>query len=312
MKNWFIVKALASGEKSASVYVRGNIGEWGISDNDFIQSINALGNIEQITVNINSNGGDLTMALGMFNYLRNHPAQVTAYIEGVAASAASVLAMACDTIIMPSNSVMMIHNPWTVAMGNANDMEAAAKMLRAFEDTLVTTYSARTNLSQDELKALLDNETWFTASEALDKGFCDQVEDIGENYALAMAKASGIPDEVLAKLAKPQSGLPTEAPTEAPTTVTASFNETNHDELDQSVANLCASANQPELTDSMIVLAKAKGMDSVNLVLAKTALASLSPTGINPVHSATEPVKNDTAASKLAKLSLTAINRKHS
>lgn len=307
MKNWFIVKALASGEKSASVYVRGNIGEWGISDNDFIQSINALGDIEQITVNINSNGGDLTMALGMFNYLRNHPAQVTAYIEGVAASAASVLAMACDTIIMPSNSVMMIHNPWTVAMGNANDMEAAAKMLRAFEDTLVTTYSARTNLSQDELKALLDNETWFTASEALDKGFCDQVEDIGENYALAMAKASGIPDEVLAKLAKPAAETPTEALEQAPGST-----ESEKTELCAMVANLCASAKQPELTDSMTVLAKAKGLDSVNLVLAKTALASLSPTGISPVHSATETAKTDSAASKLAKLSLTAINRKHS
>lgn len=308
MKNWFIVKALAAGEKSASIYVRGNIGEWGVSDNDFIQSIDALGDVEQITVNINSNGGDLAMALGMFNYLRNHPAKITAYIEGVAASAASVLAMAANTIIMPSNSVLMIHNPWTIIAGNADEMEAAAKMLRTFEETLVTTYSARTKLSQDELKALLDNEAWFTASEALDKGFCDQVEDIGENYALAMAKASGIPDAVLAKLTKPQSDLPTEAST----AVTASLNETNHDELDQSVANLCASANQPELTDSMIVLAKAKGMDSVNLVLAKTALASLSPTGINPVHSAAEPTKNDTAASKLAKLSLTAINRKHS
>jgi len=307
MKNWFIVKALAAGENSASVYVRGNIGEWGVSDNDFIQSINALGDIEQITVNINSNGGDLAMSLGMFNYLRNHPAKVTAYIEGVAASAASVLAMACDTIIMPSNSVMMIHNPWTVTMGNANDMEAAAKMLRAFEDTLVTTYSARTNLSQDELKTLLDNETWFTANEALDKGFCDQVEDIGENYALAMAKASGIPDEVLAKLAKPAAETPVETEAEAPEAT-----ENEQAELCSMVANLCSSAKQPELTDSMTVLAKAKGLDSVNLVLAKTALASLSPTGISPVHSATETAKTDSAASKLAKLSLTAINRKHS
>jgi hypothetical protein len=112
----------------------------------------------------------------------------------------------------------------------------------------------------------------------------------------------------LAKLAKPIQ----ETKAEAPSAVTVPFSESDHDELNQSVTNLCASANQPELTDSMIVLAKAKGMDSVNLVLAKTALASLSSTGINPVHSATETAKNDTAASKLAKLSLTAINRKHS
>jgi ATP-dependent protease ClpP protease subunit len=309
MKKWYKINALSEdkGARNASVSIRGNIGEWGVSDQDLIDDIQALGDINDLQININSNGGDLAMALGVFNFLRNHPAKITTYIEGVAASAASVIAMAGDAVIMPSNSVMMIHNPWTVAMGNADEMESAAKMLRKFEDTLVTTYAARTKLDSDELKVLLADETWFTATEAFEKGFCDQVQDIGENYALAMAKATGIPESVLAKL---EASLTDQVGSQKSDVDNQVENQAQKTDYSQEIQTLCLAAKQPDLVDSMTALSEIKGLDAVKAVLARTVQTQLQPTGINPVQSSQQQ-KENTSAAKLAKLSLTAINRKH-
>lgn len=205
-KNWFSVQAAAavSGNgQTAEVAIRGYIGEWGVTDSDFIAALEAFGAVEQINVSINSRGGEVDHALSIFNHLKNHPAQVVVRIDGVAMSAASIIAMAGDEIVMPSNTVMMVHNPWTWAAGDAKSLRKTAGDLEIFEFALRQTYVARTGKSEADIQALLDAETYMTAAEAVEQGFADRVEPLAKHSAaaaaVAYASALGIPEEVLAR-----------------------------------------------------------------------------------------------------------------
>lgn len=200
-RKWFDVRAEAD-QKELRVSIRGIIGEWGVTDRDFIREVEAAGDVELIHVAINSRGGDVDHGLAIYNYLRTHPALVSVRVEGVAASSASVVAMAGDEIIMPANALMMVHNPWTFAAGNAAELRKTADDLEQFEKALLATYSARTGKDEGEIKTLLDDETWLTAQEAKELGFADKVEALAQPAAVALAKAMNIPAEVLAKLSE--------------------------------------------------------------------------------------------------------------
>lgn len=201
-KRWFTVQALA-GARAVQVAIRGLIGEWGLTDRDFVQSIEALGEIDEIAVTINSRGGEVDHAVAIFNYLRNHPAKVTVRVDGVAMSAASIIMLAGDEIELPANAVVMIHSPWTYAAGTADELRSTADGLDVFEAALMETYIARTGKSAEAIKALLDAETYMTAAEAVEAGFADRVLSL-ENVsraqaAMAYTEALDIPPEVLAR-----------------------------------------------------------------------------------------------------------------
>ena len=150
--------------------------EWGfISAKGLINQIKALGNIENITLRINSVGGDVWQAQSMYSYLKSHAAKITVRIDGIAASAASVVAMAGDKIIMPSNSLMMIHNPAGGVYGEAEDMRGTAEILDKIRDTIANVYIARTGLDREKIISMMNAETWMTANEAHDLKFCDEV-----------------------------------------------------------------------------------------------------------------------------------------
>jgi len=204
--SWFTITAAAE-NAPAEVAIRGYIGEWGVNDRDFIAQVEALGDVKELTVRINSRGGEVDHALAIFNFLRAHPARVTVRVDGVAMSSGSIIAMAGDEIIMPANTVMMIHNPWNYAAGTAKDLRKAADDLEAFEAALLETYVARTGKSADDIKALLDEDTYMTAAEAHEHGFCDTVEPVGKKTAAAQAFACalGIPAAVLAKIQQIES-----------------------------------------------------------------------------------------------------------
>ncbi len=203
-KTWFNVQAKQPG--NAEVSIRGLIGEWGVTDRDLIAQVEALGDIENLTVRINSRGGEVDHAVGIFNFLRDHPAHVTTINEGVAMSSGSLILMAGDTIKVKANSITMIHNPWTFAAGNAKQLRAQADTLDKFEAALAAVYVARTGKSEEDIKAMLDGPDGdgihMTAAEAKAQGFADEVEPIaGKNTsAMAMASALGIPADVLAKI----------------------------------------------------------------------------------------------------------------
>lgn len=130
---------------------------------------------KNVTVNINSPGGDLFEGIAIYNLLRDHDGEVTTRVVGLAASAASVIAMAGDKIQVARAGFMMIHNVWVMAIGNRNDLREAADQLETFDDALADVYAARAGRDKKEIAKLMDRETWFSGSQAIDGGFADEL-----------------------------------------------------------------------------------------------------------------------------------------
>lgn len=176
MKTWFKFKAKATAPESVEVSIFDEIGMWGVSAKDFISELKNKAAGKKVCLSINSPGGSVFDALAIYNALRASGSEVEVKILGVAASAASLIAMAGDKIIMPENTFMMIHNPWAVAAGNAEELRDFADTLDTIGSSLVKTYVARTGMSEQDVKDLLAAETWLTAQDAVDKGFADEIE----------------------------------------------------------------------------------------------------------------------------------------
>lgn len=173
MKTWYSITAKAA--QPAEISIFDEIGFWGVTAKSFIDELRLI-KAASINLSINSPGGSVFDALAIFNALRQHPAEINVTIMGVAASAASLVAMAGDRIVMPENTFMMVHNPIGAANGNSDDMRDLADILDKIGQSLVATYVARTGQSEDSIRALLDAETWMSAAEAEFLGFCDEVQ----------------------------------------------------------------------------------------------------------------------------------------
>lgn len=128
-----------------------------------------------VTVWINSPGGDCVAAAQIYNMLREYEGNVTVKIDGIAASAASVIAMAGDKVLMSPVSMMMIHNPMTIAFGDSEEMQKAIDMLKSVKDSIINAYELKTGLSRTKLAHLMDAETWMDAGKAVELGFADEV-----------------------------------------------------------------------------------------------------------------------------------------
>ena len=128
-----------------------------------------------ITVWINSPGGDCVAAAQIYNMLREYAGKVTVKIDGIAASAASVIAMAGDRVLMSPVSMMMIHNPMTIAFGDSGEMQRAIDMLKSVKDSIINAYELKTGMSRTKLAHLMDAETWMDANKAIELGFADEV-----------------------------------------------------------------------------------------------------------------------------------------
>ncbi len=127
-----------------------------------------------VLIRINSPGGDCVAAARIYEMMREYKdGKVTVLIDGMAASAASVIAMAGEEVLMTPVSLMMIHNPWSFAAGNAEEMRQAAEMLDEVAESIVNAYELKTGLSRSKLRELMDNETWMSAGKAMALGFCD-------------------------------------------------------------------------------------------------------------------------------------------
>nr|WP_206742521.1 ClpP-like prohead protease/major capsid protein fusion protein [Atlantibacter hermannii] len=171
--SWFRMQASADSE--AEIYIYDEIGYWGVTAKQFVANLKALGDITHIKLHINSPGGDVFDGIAIFNALKFHGAAITVYIDGLAASMASVIAMVGNPVIMPENTMLMIHKPWGFAGGDADDMRDYADLLDKVESVLIPAYAAKTGKSHDEIAAMLEDETWLTGEECLAQGFADQV-----------------------------------------------------------------------------------------------------------------------------------------
>ena len=128
-----------------------------------------------ITLWINSPGGDVFAASQIYNMLMDYKGNVTVKIDGLAASAASVIAMAGTRVLMSPVSQIMVHNPMTVAIGNAEEMSKAIKMLSEIKESIINAYELKTNLPRDEISKMMDSETWMNAKKAVELGFADEI-----------------------------------------------------------------------------------------------------------------------------------------
>lgn len=158
-------------------------GDWfGISAREFAEVIDDLpDNTTEINLLINSPGGEVTEGIAILNLLRNHPARTVAVVEGVAASAASFIAAGCDELIMSRNSTLMVHSPWVLCIGDAQDMRSTADTLDSFEENIASIYAAKADGTVDEWREVMHAETWFTAEEAVEAGLADQVNEPDED-----------------------------------------------------------------------------------------------------------------------------------
>ena len=172
MQTWYNLKADAGKTPVLSIF--DDIGAYGVSAKSFLNDLRTV-TTDEVDVEINSPGGDVFAGLAIYNGLRASGKKINVKVLGLAASAASPVAMAGDTIEMPENAFMMIHNPWGFAMGGADEMRNTADVLDKIGTGLVSTYAKRTGKTDQEITALLDAETWMTAQEAVDAGFATSV-----------------------------------------------------------------------------------------------------------------------------------------
>ena len=191
---WYTIKAKAD---VSEIWLYDEIGkDWfgeGVTAKEFLVELNAIKS-PRIALHINSPGGAVFEGAAIYNAIKRHPATVTAYIDGIAASIASVIALAGEKVVMAANALYMMHNPTGFAIGSAVDMRKTADILDKVRDTMVGAYVEKSKQKESEIIALLDEETWLDADEAVAAGFADE---IGEEIDLA-ACAKFIP--VMSKL----------------------------------------------------------------------------------------------------------------
>lgn len=185
MRKFWEVRAAEDKPATGELLLYGPIGpddgmDWlfdEVTPKQFKSDLADLGDIAELRVFINSGGGDVFAGQAIHSMLSRHSAKVTVYIDGLAASIASLVAMAGDTVIMPRNAMMMMHDPWTLTIGNAREHRKAADTLDSIMDPMLAAYEAKSGLPPSEIRHLLHAETWLTAKEAVEKGFADEIEE---------------------------------------------------------------------------------------------------------------------------------------
>lgn len=179
--------------RSAEIRIYGEIGFWEVEAANVAREIEAL-DVDEITVRINSPGGDVFDGIAIMNLLRNHKAKVTTVVDGLAASIASVIMLAGDEVEVSPSSMVMIHQAWFVAVGNKKDLRDAADLLGQIEDaTIIPAYVAKTGKSKDEIVAMLEaapDGTWLSAEQAIENGFADRMTGVNDEVE-SMDAAAG-------------------------------------------------------------------------------------------------------------------------
>lgn len=188
-KTWYRISNIAADSVEVTLYDQ--IGEWGVTASEFISDLQAV-DTKSITLRINSPGGAVFDGLAILNSLRSHPATVNVVIDGMAASAASFIAMAGDTVKMSPNSMMMIHEANGFVLGQSADMREMADLLDKTSANIADIYSRHSGRPADEHRAAMRAETWYSDQEAVDAGLADSV--IGSTTNKTPVVVNDVPD----------------------------------------------------------------------------------------------------------------------
>jgi len=249
------IKAAANGE--AEVLLYDEIGYWGVQAKPFIQQLQAL-DVETIHLRINSPGGDVFEGIAIANAIRGLDATVITHVDALAASIASIIALAGDEVHMADNAFLMIHEAWTLAIGNAKDLRDTADLLDKIGGSISAAYVSKTGKSLDQVNAWMAAETWFDAAEAKDLGFIDVIDgqtnakasfdlSLYANAPAALARCDSVPSPRDAERALRDAGY---TRTEAKTLIAAGLRA-----LDPRDASERASERLPDETMLMSLLA---------------------------------------------------------
>ncbi|SMG00339.1 head maturation protease, ClpP-related [Burkholderia singularis] len=206
LERWEPDVRAAVSDDSASISIYDTIGDnWegtGVTAKRISAALRSIG-ARDVMVNVNSPGGDFFEGVAIYNLLREHKAKVTINVMGLAASAASVIAMAGDEILMGDGAFLMIHNAWAVAIGNRHDMTAVAATLAPFDAAMAKLYAQRAGISEATAAALMDKETWIDADQAVEDGFAsgklDSASIAKETHASAGRKAMALIEASMAR-----------------------------------------------------------------------------------------------------------------
>ena len=295
MKSWYTIRARASGTE---VLIYDEIGAYGVTAKGFLAELGALPDDAAIDLRLNSPGGSVFDAVAIYNALKRHAGEITVWIDGIAASAASYIAMAGDTIVMPENAFLMIHDPSGLVMGTAEDMRATAEALDKVKGSLIQGYAAKSGKPDDEIAALMAAETWLDAKDALDLGFIDRIaEPVKLAASFDVARFRNAPPEVVEAASEPDEPPASEAQSEGvadantqpdpeqssaeaptvaalePTSADAATVRTEAIAHARAVIDLCRLAGQPQMAGRF--LEEDVGLDEVrNRLLAAKAEAT--------------------------------------
>ena len=206
------LKVECKAKDSADMWLYGEVGEgWEdyFTAKGVVDELRKIGNVRNLTLHLNSPGGNVFDGLAIYNTLKSHPARVVTEIDGMALSIASIIALAGDEVRMAGNAMYMIHNPWTMVAGDSREMRSMAARLDMVRDSLVGTYAAKTGdkSTQEAISAWMDDETWFTAQEAEKNGFIDTITnpiDVAAKFDMSRYNYKNVPKaEVVEKATMP-------------------------------------------------------------------------------------------------------------
>lgn len=192
-------------ETDATMYLYDEIGWFGVEAEKFVKDINAI-TADTIHLRINSPGGSVFDGMSIYNTLKQHKARIVAHIDGLAASITSVIAMGADEIRASDESYIMIHEPWSIMIGNSEDMHKEGDLLEKIGGTISQTYQKKTGKGAEEINALMAGESWFTGAEAHEIGLVDVIEEIEEDKKAKMntilfdlSAFANVPDGLMAE-----------------------------------------------------------------------------------------------------------------
>lgn len=193
-----------TGDNEATITIYDEIGAYGAGSKEFLSDLGKLDG-QHIHLRINSPGGSVVEGTAIYNALRRHKGGLTVHIDALAASMASVIAMAGSPTYIADNALLMIHNPWTISMGDSEQLRREADLLDKLKKNLVNAYTRKTGISEEEVQQMMDNETWLDAVEAVALGFADAIE---EGVAAA---ASATPEQLRLRFDSFAKGMTNEA-----------------------------------------------------------------------------------------------------
>jgi ATP-dependent Clp endopeptidase proteolytic subunit ClpP len=250
MKSWYTIRARASGTE---VLIYDEIGAYGVTAKGFLAELGALPDDAAIDLRLNSPGGSVFDAVAIYNALKRHEGDITVWIDGIAASAASYIAMAGDTIVMPENAFLMIHDPSGLVIGTAEDMRATAEALDKVKGSLIQGYAAKSGKADEEIATLMAAETWLDAKDALDLGFIDRIaEPVKLAASFNVARFRNAPPELVEAASEPDGAPTPEAQTEG---VAGANTQADPEHLPAEAPIMAAS--EPAMADTATVRAEA-------------------------------------------------------